>query len=779
MMLSFLTLCLLSSSLLCLLHRPTFAIKKQHIVYMGVHYHAHNDQEVSEIQVNQVKESHYQLLGSYVGSYDDAKDAIFYSYTKHINGFAAMLEQEEATNIAKHPSVISVFLSKGKKLHTTHSWSFMGLEDNGDVPPDSIWRKARYGEDTIVANLDTGVWPESGSFGDEGLGAVPKEWRGSCTNQNDSSPEAVLCNRKLIGAKYYNKGYRRALAASNYSAIKSIVNSARDYDGHGSHTLSTAAGSFVKGASVFGFGEGTAKGGSPRARVASYKVCWPTIQGAECFDSDILAAFDAAIYDGVHAISVSLGGNSVPYFEDSIAIGSFHAVMRGISVVCSAGNDGPEDATVSNVAPWLITVAASTMDRDFASYLLLGNGTRYQGQSLSPKSLSAGKYYPLMSAANAAASGISNENASLCENGTLDRKRAMGKILVCLRGITARVDKGEQCRLAGAAGMVLANDVDSGNEIIADAHVLPATHVTYRDGADIYSYINSTESPRAYITYPNTEEGIKAAPFMAAFSSRGPNTVTPEILKPDVTAPGVSVIAAFTEAQGPTDEPYDTRRVQFNSLSGTSMSCPHVSGLVGLLKTLHPHWSPAAIRSAIMTTAFTRANNKRPVLNSSYDKADVFSYGAGHVNPNQAADPGLVYDLTVDDYLNFLCSLGYQGYLSNFTRHPYTCPDDFHITHFNYPSITVLHLNHSIAVFRKLKNVGPPGTYRAFVREPPGISVQVSPEELTFKKAGDEESFIVQLTIKSPSAAKGYVSGLLRWSFGEYNVRSPIVVKSI
>lgn len=175
--------------------------------------------------------------------------------------------------------------------------------------------------------------------------------------------------RKLIGARYFNKGY----AFSN-GGVNSSFNSARDHEGHGSHTLSTAAGRLVQGANVFGYGNGTAKGGSPGARVAAYKVCWPPVNSVGgCFDSDILAAFDAAIQDGVDVLSVSVGGDAGDYFKDGIAIGSFHAVKKGIVVVSSAGNDGPKDGSVSNVAPWMITVGASTIDREFASYVALGN----------------------------------------------------------------------------------------------------------------------------------------------------------------------------------------------------------------------------------------------------------------------------------------------------------------------------------------------------------------------------------------------------------------------
>lgn len=159
------------------------------------------------------------------------------------------------------------------------------------------------------------------------------------------------------------------------------MNSPLDTEGHGSHTLSTAGGNFVKGASVFGYGKGTAKGGSPKARVAAYKVCWPPVDGNECFDADILAAFDMAIHDGVDVLSVSLGGDATPFFNDSVAIGSFHAVKHGIAVVCSAGNSGPRVGTVSNVAPWQITVGASTIDRQFASHVVLGKTMSFQVSS--------------------------------------------------------------------------------------------------------------------------------------------------------------------------------------------------------------------------------------------------------------------------------------------------------------------------------------------------------------------------------------------------------------
>ncbi|KAJ9169895.1 hypothetical protein P3X46_018042 [Hevea brasiliensis] len=763
------TLLFLSFIFLTSLHRPTFASKKSYVVYLG----AHSDgQELTSIDQNLVSDSHYDFLGSFLGSREFAQDAIFYSYTRNINGFAATIEDEVAAQIAKHPKVVSVFLNTGKKLHTTHSWSFLGLEQNGVVPSNSIWKKARYGEDIIIGNLDTGVWPESKSFSDEGLGPIPSKWKGIC--QNGSDP-GFHCNRKLIGARYFNKGY-----ASAVGPLNSTFETPRDKDGHGTHTLSTAGGNFVAGANVFGLGNGTAKGGSPKARVAAYKVCYPPVGGNECFDADILAGFDTAISDGVDVLSVSLGAVPTPFFSDSVSIGSFHAVKHGIVVICSAGNSGPDEATVSNLAPWQITVGASTQDREFPSYVTLGNNIIYKGESLSAMALPKNKFFPIISAADARTANASVEDALLCEAGTLDPKKAKGKILVCLRGVNARVDKGEQASLAGAVGMVLANDKDSGNEILADPHVLPASHVNYTIGVAIFAYINSTKSPIAHITPPITQIGTKPAPFMAAFSSKGPNTIAPDILKPDITAPGVSIIAAYTEAEGPTNEDFDTRRVLFNSISGTSMSCPHVSGVAGLLRTLYPNWSPAAIKSAIMTSATTRDNKKEPILNASYSKATPFSYGAGHIRPNQAMDPGLVYDLTVYDYLKFLCALGYNAtQILSFSETPYKCPSKpISLANFNYPSITIPNFNGWMTVTRRVKNVGSiPSTYRARIRKPTGISISVEPEILKFNKVGEEKSFHVTLKSQKSSPRKDYVYGELIWSDSKHTVRSPIVVK--
>ncbi|XP_050246017.1 subtilisin-like protease SBT5.4 [Quercus robur] len=772
MALSFLPSLLLSLVVFFLLHTTTNGAKKSYIVYMGAQSHLF---DASLQELDSVTNSHLDLLGSFVGSTVKAKDAIIYSYTRHINGFAAILDEKEAAEIAKDPKVISVFPNLPRKLHTTRSWEFLGLTKDGQIPDSSAWKAGRYGEDVIIGTLDTGVWPESRSFQDTGLGPVPAKWRGICQPGHE---DGVRCNRKLIGVRYFNKGYAAALK----TPLNESLNSARDLEGHGTHTLSTAGGNFVPNTGILNIANGTASGGSPRARVAAYKVCWPQTETAgSCYDADIMAAVDAAISDGVDVLSISLGATvQNEFFMDGISISSFHAVKNNIAVVCSAGNSGPDWETVTNAAPWIFTVGASTTDRNLANYVSLGNKKQIEGVSLSASGVPGGKFYPLISAENANIANVSTTSALVCYAGSLDPIKVKGKIVLCLRGENARIEKGTECLRAGAVGMILANSDIDGNDLSADPHVLPASHIKYTDGQIIFAYLNGTKNPTASVTDVKTVLGVKPAPFMAAFSSRGPSKIEPTILKPDITGPGVSILAAFTEAVSPTGLDNDQRRFPYAVLSGTSMSCPHVAGIVGLLKTRYPHWSPSAIKSAIMTTAKTQDNTRKSILDSSTVEATPFAYGSGHVNPNSAMDPGLVYDATTEDYLNVLCARGYNDTMIRlFSQKPYSCPDTFSLEDFNYPSIAVPNIQaRNVTLTRTVTNVGSPGTYKVRVRQPFEVFVTVKPSVLEFKTTGEKKTFQVIIT---PNFAKlgtraGYVFGDMIWSDGKHSVRSPIAV---
>ncbi|KAL3519676.1 hypothetical protein ACH5RR_017825 [Cinchona calisaya] len=732
------------------------AAKKSYIVYLGEHSHG---PEVTKDDLDRVTNSHHEFLASFLGSQEDAKKAIFYSYKWDINGFAATLEEEDAAKIAKHPDVVSVILNEAIKLHTTHSWNFLNLEgSDGVVPRESLWQKANFGQDVIIGSIDTGVWPESPSFGDEGFGPIPPRWKGSCQDSG------IKCNRKLIGAKYFRQGL--IAAKGNDSSIKY---DARDYNGHGTHTLSTVGGNLVNGANVFGLGNGTIKGGAPKARLAAYKVCW--FRKASCFAADLLQAFDVAIHDGVDLISISIGGPPTDYFRDAVAIGAFHAVRHKIVVIASGGNDGPRPETISNVAPWIITVAASNMDRAFLTSVQFPNGRAFRAEGIF-NPLPERKFYQLIDAAEAYNANSSVLAATVCQNGALDRQKVEGKIIVCRTGVDVHFgEKSYSAAQAGAVGMIMRNDLNFGNAIYQHISPIPAVNIGYDDGISLLQYINSTRHPMGYIQGPLTLLPAEPAPFLASFSSRGPNRVTPAILKPDISAPGVNVLAAFSPAAV---TPFFNQQMPFNFLSGTSMACPHISGVVALLKSIHPHWSPAAIRSAIMTTAQTKDNTMKPLFGT------AFGFGAGHVQPNLASDPGLVYDLNRKDYLHFLCAIGYdEGSKQWFRKGHHKCPKDLDVTSFNYPSITVpkLNWNAPLRVTRTLKNVGDPGTYNATLIQPEGVSIDIEPNVLQFDQKGDEKNFTLTLVTNNLPPNK-YVFGELVWSDGTHNVRSPISVAS-
>ncbi|KAL9663891.1 hypothetical protein QQ045_019285 [Rhodiola kirilowii] len=737
--------------LLCVLQTSVLASQKSYIIYMGSHSHGLSPTaEDSEIAT----QSHYDLLGTVLGSDDRAKEAIICSYNKYINGFAASLSEEEAERIKSSPGVVSVFENKGGKLQTTYSWKFMELEDHGVPTKQSLWKKSNYGKDTIIGALDSGVWPESESFNDKGFGPVPSRWKGACV---DGSPiNKVKCNNKLIGARYFYKGYEYVTGLR----LTSYYHSARDTDGHGTHTLSTAGGSFVRRVSILDNHYGTAKGGSPHARVAAYKVCWQPVNNIDCIPSDIMDAFEAAIADGVDVLSVSIVFEADDYITDGLAIGAFHAMQHGIPVVAAAGNSGPSASTVSNVAPWILTVGASTSDREFANWVEF-DGKRYLVYKI-PNLVDISKILQLL---------------TLCEKNSLDPSKVKGKIVVCLRGIDPTIERGLVVLKAGGAGYILANDFEKDSPLNDDLNFLPASHISYEDGQTLFKFINTSENPSASITNTKVFFKSKRAPVIAGFSSRGPNSIDPQIIKPDIIAPGVRIIAAYSEAASPSDYPNDPRRVKFNFLSGTSMATPHISGIVGLLKTLHPDWSSAAIKSAIMTTAFTTDNSYKRISRSSGKRATPLDYGSGHVSPNEAANPGLVYDLAEDDYLNFLCAKGYtEKTVINIARKPYKCPKSASLLNLNYPSIAVPKLKGSVYITRKVKNVGRPGTYTVKVRAPAGVSVMVEPTSLKFDEVGEVKKFSVSLKAVGKLSRDNYVFGRLVWSNGKRIVRSPIAV---
>ncbi|KAJ0077366.1 hypothetical protein Patl1_36045 [Pistacia atlantica] len=633
-------------------------------------------------------------------------------------------------------------------------------------PTRGLWSDSNYGSDVIIGVFDTGIWPERRSFSDLNIGPVPSKWKGVC--QTGVKFSQNNCNKKIIGARFFSKG---PISGSLNDTVEFM--SPRDADGHGTHTASTAAGRYAFRASMAGYASGIAKGVAPKSRLAVYKVCW---KNSGCFDSDILAAFDAAVNDGVDVISISIGGGdgiSSPYYLDPIAIGSYGAVSRGVFVSSSAGNDGPNGMSVTNLAPWVATVGAGTIDRNFPAEVVLGDGRRLSGVSLY-----AGK------------SGVLS--TSLCMENSLDPSLVKGKIVICDRGSSARVAKGLVVKKAGGVGMILANGISNGEGLVGDAHLLPTCALGSDEGDAVKAYVSSGANPTATLNFKGTILGIKPAPVVASFSGRGPNGLNPEILKPDLIAPGVNILAAWTDAVGPTGLDSDPRKTEFNILSGTSMACPHVSGAAGLLKSAHPDWSPAMIRSAMMTTANIIDNRNQPMTDESTGKASTpYDFGAGHVSLDRAMDPGLVYDITNDDYVNFLCGIGYgPKIIQVITRTPVKCPVRKPLPeNLNYPSIAALFSTASKGVSRKMfirtvTNVGQTNAvYRVNIENPgKGVTVSVKPASLSFSAGVKKRSFVVTVTADSKNLVlgdSGAVFGAISWSDGKHVVRSPLVVTQL
>jgi subtilisin family serine protease len=684
------------------------------------------------------------------------KPLIFYIYQTALQGFAATLTPDEAQMISENDGVIGVYEDQRVDIHTTHSPEFVGL--NTDY---GVWQESSLGDDVIIGLLDTGIWPESQSFNDFGLNPVGPGWRGEC--ETGTRFNSSMCNKKLVGARFFKA---RAEAIGSQIGDNDFM-SPRDKNGHGTHTSSIAAGSPVVGASFFGQAKGTARGMAPNAKIAMYKVCW-----LGCGSSDILAAVDKAIEDGVHILSLSLGTNRwIPYDHDAIAIAVFAAVRHGIFVACSAGNSGPQLNTVVNTAPWITTVAAGSIDRTFQANITLGSGEVLFGESLYFGVVNDMEMLPII-------------NISYCYSGFLEPSKIMGKIVVCS---DAAVSTGFLIQTAGGAGLISINaNPSSGETIIARSYSLPSLSLGYEEGRKLVTYLNSASKPMARIEYDGqTVIGKKRAPQVASYSSRGPNYGVPELLKPDILAPGTNILGAWPSETPISGYPLDPRLSDFNIISGTSMACPHVSGTAALLRHLNPTWSPAMIRSAMMTTALVLDNRERPISTDDSHDATPLAFGAGHVYPQAAIDPGLVYDAGFEDYAKWLCKLNYtHKQMIRLVPSPVRC-NDVHSDpswDLNYPSFGVVFNNqtrHQVIRRRTLTKVSDlPENYtvRVVNLTPEKVAVTVRPKKLDFVGLYEKRDYTVEFTSKvGANTSDEYAFAHVIWENEKHQVKSPVV----
>ncbi|PVH73619.1 PA domain-containing protein [Cadophora sp. DSE1049] len=692
--------------------------------------------------------------------------SILYNYANALEGFAATLTDDEKAT-TRTPMFLG--LVDGDELLGTRAFEYSGMSF-GKREVDAAEANI------IVGVLDTGAWPENPSYDDVGMPDIPSHWKGSC----DVGEQWTMgnCNKKLIGAAFLYQGH--AAVYENNTGLRlnfttaGQIGSARDIDGHGTHTSTTAAGSISANVSLFGQAAGTARGMAKDARLAMYKVCWDDF----CYESDLMAAMDRAIADGVNVISASIGGG--PYFG-------------GDGFITGSRNDGPGPATISNNAPWMLNVAASTLDRDFPATVLLGDGRNVTGVSLysngavpDVEPLSSDNVLPLVLSSD---TGSNVTAATLCLEGSLDPDLVAGKIIVCTRGENGRAEKGAIVKAAGGRGMVLVNVPANGEDIVADPHVLPAIHIGANAGVLVLEYAKSGNATVS-LDFEGTRVGIPA-PLMAAFSSRGPNGPIPQIMKPDITGPGVDVIAGWTRLQGASVATNDTRRVDYSIISGTSMSCPHLAGIAAYTMARRPEWSVAAIRSAMMTTAYTTTKGTPNTLldSATSNAATPFDYGNGHVDPVAALNPGLIYDITAHEYKEFICSVNRtQAFMVEVTRSNFTCEEDKVYSPYalNYPSFgayydsSVTNGTYFGRFPRTVTNVGGAGIYIASlsVDDESLVEAFVSPDTLSFETAGEKKTFEVVVKMNPPHANVTDVfltsHGRLEWSDGTHTVGSSL-----
>ena len=712
-----------------------------------------------------------QYVGHLKATHDSALASVgaekVYDYVYTYNGAAARMTADQAAALAKRADVVAVVPEMTYTVDTSSTPTFLGLDAENGIwdrlnGPKGYGSKGGAGENIIIGVVDSGIWPQSTSFSDRqilgtkagkvvygpvAVGPPPAGWAGTC--QTGEQFAATDCNNKLIGARYFNasQGGNAGIDANRPWEF----NSPRDYHGHGTHTTSTAGGNFgvpaTGAAAIFGKTSGIA----PRARVATYKALWSTQDGSTASGgtTDLAAAIDRAVADGVDVINYSVSG-ATTNFQDPVQIAFLNAARVGVFVSASAGNSGPTAGTVAHPSPWLTTVAAEQHDRQGKGSATI-NGVVYNGASAGTGSASG----------SMVTFGARASNPRLCMLNSLT-PAAAGKIVVCERGVNARLEKSFEVQRVGGIGMILVNP--SANSLNADLHFVPSVHLdhTTYDAIEAAALAGQTASIAGQVLYG------QPAPFIAAFSSRGPTTAAGgDILKPDLGAPGQDILASVA--------PPANRGRDFDLYSGTSMSAPHVAGLAALFKQLHPGWSPMAIKSALMTTGTDILDAFTDTAASDPSAQKAFAQGAGHVQPNAAMDPGLVYDSGLFDWVAFMCGSSPGFWTPGSCTTVQSAGFSTAARDMNTASVQLANMAGTQTVKRRVTNVSSSTSTYTAAASMNGVSVSVSPSTLTLAP-GETKSFEITFLLNGAPLNK-FTAGHLTWSDGTHNVRIPLVVR--
>ncbi len=676
-------------------------------------------------------------------------------FTAALNGFSAKLTADQAVKLARDPSVL-VVAPDTENAPDYSTADFLKLSG-----PNGTWNTKFGGQDAagkgvVVGVIDTGYTPSSAYFAGQEvkpltgnpvvgvpyrtpdgkiamLKADGETFKGECQVGTDF--DGTACNSKVLSARYFGEDFAATVPPEDWAPGERL--SPVDAASHGTHTASTAAGNANVEAMVDGRSFGLTSGIAPAAKLSVYKVCWedndPNSGG--CYSSASVEAINKAIEDGVDVLNYSISG-ATDTTTDPVSLAFLSAASAGIFVAVSAGNSGPTASTVNHGAPWLTTVAATSFSQELQGTVEFSDGSKYRGASIMNGQVSnAG----VVLAANAGAAGKASPN--LCGPDSLDPAKIAGKVVVCDRGVVDRVAKSAEVKRGGGVGMILVNL--SVSSLDTDKHSVPTVHVNPPATEAIKAKV--TANPAITVSLVNKDTTglpLEAQPQIAGFSSRGPLLAEgSDLLKPDVAAPGVAVLAGVS--------PIGTGGDNFGFLSGTSMASPHVAGFGALILAMKPTWSPAAVKSAMMTTT-------SDVKNADGSKnTDVFATGAGQVDPARVLDPGLVYDASEADYLEFI--------------HGTTKARDM-----NLPSFALGNLAGKIEVTRTLTALTP-GVYKAQFNVP-GIKVSVTPAVLNFRAAGEKRTFKVSFENQGAPLGK-FATGSLTWQGANKNVASPIAVR--